>query len=58
MRNIYTNMTLCFYIKVSQIDHNKKYHRVKLVRKSKCNEYEAPYCRIISPHRLVTSPTN
>jgi len=58
MRNIYTSMALGSYRKVSQIGHNKECHMVKLVRKSKCNEHEAPYCGMISPHRLVTPPTN
>jgi hypothetical protein len=56
-REIYTNLTLNFYKKVSQISYNKEYHKVKLVKKSKCNEHIVPDCGMISPHGLLT-PSN
>jgi hypothetical protein len=52
MRNLYKNIALGSYIKVYQIDHNN--NKVKLVRKSKCNQHEALYYRMISLHKLVT----
>jgi hypothetical protein len=57
-RETYRNLTLVFYKKVSQIDHNKKYHKVRFIIKLKCNEHVALDCVIISPHRLMTPPTN
>ena len=51
-RDTHTIMTLDSYRKVSRRGHNK------LVRKSECNEHEAPYYEMISPHRLVTPLTN
>jgi len=40
------------------VDMSIPSHKVKLVRKSKCNEHETPYYGMINPHRLVTPSTN
>jgi len=57
-RKTYTILTLGFYKKVLQAGHNKNYHKVRLVRKSKCKEYDALDCGMISRYMLVTFTTN
>jgi hypothetical protein len=60
MRNTHTHthtqkFGLFVYMRVSQIGHNKKiYHKARLVRKSKCNEYDASKCEMTNRHKLVT----
>jgi hypothetical protein len=58
-RKTYTILTLAFYKKVLQADHNKiNYHKVRFVRKLKCKEHDALDYGMISRYRLVTFTTN
>jgi hypothetical protein len=45
-------------MRVSQANYDEKYHKVKIVRKSKYREQAVPNCKMISHHMMMTPPTS
>jgi hypothetical protein len=40
-------------MRVSQANYDEKYHKVKIVRKSKYSEQAVPNCKMISHHMMI-----